>query len=97
MIGLESAYGVITTAFPILVKKKDCHVSSHPAKIAGLPIHPIAAGNKAVITLFEPKRKWIFTEKNIRSKSKNSPFLNKELTGFVTGIVNGTHVLLNNP
>jgi dihydroorotase len=41
MIGLESAYGVITTAFPILVKKKIAMLSSHPAKIAGLPIHPL--------------------------------------------------------
>lgn len=98
MIGLESAYAVVTTSIPALSEEmKIAMFSSHPAKIAGLAIQPIAAGNKAVITLFEPKRKWIFTEKNIRSKSKNSPFLHKELTGFVTGIVNGSHVLLNNP
>ncbi|MFT6679417.1 MAG: dihydroorotase-like cyclic amidohydrolase, partial [Granulosicoccus sp.] len=35
-----------------------------------------------------PDQEWIFTEKSIVSKSKNSPFIEEILVGKVMGIVN---------
>lgn len=97
MIGLETAYAVITTVLPELSEEKKIQMLAfNPRKIAGLQTPSIVVGNRAAVTLFEPKRKWVFAESMIKSKSKNSPFINKELTGFVTGIVNGSHILLNN-
>jgi dihydroorotase len=38
--------------------------------------------------LFDPKRTWVFNEKTNFSKSKNSPWLGKELTGKVVAVFN---------
>jgi dihydroorotase len=35
------------------------------------------------------------SEKDIFSKSKNSPFIGKELTGKVIGIINKTQAVIN--
>jgi dihydroorotase len=61
-----------------------------------LPQPKIAVGDTASISLFNPARRWLLREEDIRSKSKNTAFLNKELTGKVVGIINGKKVFLNN-
>ena len=38
-------------------------------------------GNLADISLFNPEENWVFQEQDVLSKSKNTPFLNKSLTG----------------
>ena len=38
-------------------------------------------GAKAELTLFNPEKNWTFTPKDIRSKSKNTPFVGEELVG----------------
>ena len=96
MIGLQTAYAVITTALPELSEEKKVEMLSiNPRKITGLPAATIDKGKPASLTLFQPQRKWFFSEDKINSKSKNSPFINKELTGAVTGIINGDKISLN--
>lgn len=96
MIGLETAYAVLNTAVPDTAVAKWVELLSvNPRKLFALERATIQEGNKASLTLFEPSKKWTVTEKDLRSKSKNSPFIGKELTGKVAGIINGDNLILN--
>ena len=50
----------------------------------------------ACLTIFEPETNYLFEEKAILSKSKNSPFIGQEMKGKVIGIVNKIRLVLNN-
>jgi dihydroorotase len=96
MISLETAYAVLNTAMPGLSQDKWVMLLSiNPRKLFGFEPIKIQEGGKAMLTLFNPSEKWKVTEKDIRSKSKNSPFIGKELTGKIVGIVNKMQVLTN--
>lgn len=95
MIGLETTYAALCTALPDVAQEQWVQLLAiNPRNIFGLPPVSIKEGAKAVLTLFEPGRKWIFTEENIKSKSKNTPFAGTAFTGKVTGIINGTKTVL---
>jgi dihydroorotase len=89
MISLETAYAVLNTAVPgTAVEKWVELLAINPRKIFGLAPAIIKEGNKASLTLFDPSKKWTVEAKDIFSKSRNTPFIGKELTGKVMGIVN---------
>ena len=52
-------------------------------------------GAKANLTFFNTDEEWTFDSKNVRSKSKNSPYLNNKLTGRAVGIFNRDELVLN--
>lgn len=70
--------------------------SYQPAKLLNIDRGTIEEGKIADITIFDPNEKYIYTKEMIVSKSKNSPFINKELTGRVKyTIVSGKIVYQN--
>ncbi len=66
-----------------------------PREILNLKIPEIAKGKKANLTLFNTDEKWTFTPKEVRSKSRNSPYLNKKMTGRAIAIFNNNRLIQN--
>jgi dihydroorotase len=95
MIGLETAYAVLNTILPDVSQEKWISLLAiNPRNIFGMEPASIKEGSKASLTLFDPEKKWTVQEQDFKSKSKNSPFTGKELTGKVTGIINGEKITL---
>ncbi|MBZ5856228.1 dihydroorotase [Flavihumibacter profundi] len=96
MISLESCFAALHTAVPGLSPEQIANLFSINARnLFKLPGALIQEGQVADITLYEPGAEIIFTKEMVRSKSSNSPFLDRLLKGAVTGIVNGHHLILN--
>lgn len=97
MIGLESLFAVLwsTVEGKWSIEELIERLSVSPRQIFGLPIPEIKAGAKATLTLFDPLGQFIFDTKQVKSKSKNSAFIGKQLKGKVIGIINGSKIYLN--
>lgn len=90
-IGLETAYATAQTALGDALSPTQLvdKLAVQPRKILGLDVPTIAIGQRAELTVFDPAMRWTFTEKDIRSKSNNTPFIGRELTGRPLAIVKG--------
>jgi len=96
MTGLETAFAVLRTSLPELKIEKWIELLSvNPRKLLGLNAATIKENETACLTLFDPNSEWVYEKNNIRSKSKNSPFIGKKLKGKVIGIINKDQVHLN--
>lgn len=56
-------------------------LSVNPARILGVAGGSLAIGSPADVTVIDPQKRFVFTEETVVSKSRNSPFLGRELTG----------------
>ncbi len=93
-IGLETAFSMTNT---FLNKNQGKKLTIHqlienwaikPRRVLGLEIPQITEGVMANLTIFNPNEEWTFTEKDIYSKSKNTPLRGSLLRGRVQGVVN---------
>ena len=94
MIGLETCFGVLGS-LGITTKKIVELLATNPRRIFGLPVSRIENNATIDLTLFVPGVEFTFSEKDIKSKSKNSAFIGKRLKGKVIGIINGEKLFLN--
>lgn len=89
MVGLESALRVVHHAMVEtgLLDWSDVArvMSTTPARIGRLDGHgtPVAAGQPATFTLYDPRPKRTFGLDDLRGRSTNSPYLGRELPGEV--------------
>ena len=96
MTGLETAYATLVTALPGISQARWVELLSiNPRRIFGLPEAVIQQGKKASFTLFNPAAGWTVEAGSFKSKSKNSAFIGKSLTGQVIGIINGDKIVLH--
>jgi len=96
IINLQTAFNCVAEAFKNKeIDKAIDALTINPRKILGLPVSVIKENADANLTIFSLKQTSTLTDKTNYSKSKNSPFLNKELQGKVIGIINGTKNALN--
>ncbi len=92
IVGLETAIGLAITelvqtnvlTLPQLVEK----FSVNPRHILHLPPVTVAEGEKANLTIFDPIAQWLVAPEYFKSKSKNSPFGGRKLTGKPVGVMN---------
>jgi len=68
--------------------------SAEPRRMMGLEPVPIEEGAKADFILFDPEGETTFSADFMRSKSENSPFLDKTLNGSIDLVVVGDEILL---
>jgi len=94
IIALETAYAAANTALHDKVEIMQLveKLSLNPRNILGLAVPVIKEGEKANLTVFNPKLEWEFTEKHIASKSKNTPFLGKQFIGKAIAVVNNSRM-----
>ena len=86
MLGLQTALGVALRYSGLTAERVVEVMSWAPARIAGVDNEhgrDIAAGEPANIVVFDPMEAWTQDVESIVSKSKNSPYLDLELTGRV--------------
>jgi dihydroorotase len=65
-------------------------VTINPRKVLQLEIPVIQEDTKANLTLFDPEKTWELNEKTNASKSKNSPWFGKSLTGKTVAVFNNS-------
>jgi len=95
VINLQTTFSVANTSvgnnigLEVLIEK----ISINPRKILGLKIPTITNGEEANFTLFNPTEEWSLTSEKNKSKSTNTPLLNKKLKGRVIGVFNHNQFL----
>lgn len=70
----------------VLIEK----ITVNPRKMLNLEIPGIEVDAKANLTLFDPNRTWTLNEKTNFSKSVNSPWYGKEITGKAVAVFNNS-------
>ena len=89
MIGLQTAFSLACQleneiGMEGIIEK----MAINPRKLLGLNAPEINIEKPANLCLFNPSTKWTLEEKDILSKSKNTPFIGKTLKGKIVGVVN---------
>lgn len=96
MIGLETAFAIINHQLPAITNHQLVQLfSTNAARIFNLTKPSLAVGQRAELTLFSRLETTVLTKETLKSKSANTPFLDKELKGKVIGIINKGKLYLN--
>ncbi len=96
MTGLETSFAVINHLLPELSNDRLVKLFSLNARnIFNLKVTNIEEGADADMTLFSKKDISFFTKQQLQTKSANTPFLERELTGKVLGIIHKGQIVLH--
>lgn len=91
IIGLETSVALAAEAlvrpgrltWPQLIRR----MSTVPAAILGVAGGSLAPGSAGNVTLIKPDAEWRLVPQNMASRSRNSPFLHRELVGRVAATI----------
>jgi dihydroorotase len=95
-MGLELCFGLLRglcDSTPLTLARLVDALSTRPARIVGLEPPRLKEGAKAELVLVDPSALWKPEAVRLRSKSRNTPFMSRELRGKVLmTIASGTMV-----
>ena len=99
IIGLETEVGLSLSelyhkkvlTLEVIIEK----LAINPRKILNLPVPKIEAGEKANLTILDPDEVWTVDIDKFKSKSRNSPFNKKLLTGKAAGVINNGKMFID--
>ena len=86
MLGLETALAVVLSELDLPMADVLARFSWRPARIAGLEAAhggPIAEGRPANLCVVDPSAVWMVEPHRLASRSRNTPFAGRKLTGRV--------------
>lgn len=99
ILGLETQLGLALTE---LVHKKHLTITQlieklaiNPRKILNIEVPAIKVGEMANLTIFDPDEVWTVNINKFKSKSRNSPFHNKLLTGKSVAVINNKKMYID--
>ena len=86
MLGLETALALALTELDLPIERVLALLSWQPARIAGLEgVHggPVAEGRPANLCVIDPAAVWVVDPDALASRSRNTPYAGRKLTGRV--------------
>lgn len=88
IIGIQTMFSLLCEIEGLTIEEKiDC-ISAKARNVFGLKLVTIEEGALANLTLFSPSLEWTLTEDQIISKSKNTPFIDRQFNGKAIGTIN---------
>jgi dihydroorotase len=94
MNGFETLFSLLVQAIGYDDAWIQC-LTTNPRRITGMNPPILAQGNSACLTLFDPSLPVTYSAAKLRSKSKNTPCLDKPFSGGVIGIINKNQVVVS--
>jgi len=92
MLGLETALALALTELSLPLERVLALLSWQPARIAGLEAEhggPVAEGRPAHLCVIDPATVWVVEPEKLASRSRNTPYGGRKLTGRVRHTVLG--------
>lgn len=90
ILGLETAWGLIGRELiepgHLTVAEAVEKLTVAPRRILHLPVPVIEPGQTAELTVFDTSTEWTFDPADIRSKSRNTPFVGSRMKGRAFGV-----------
>ena len=100
IIGLETQLGLALTELyhkkHLTIEELVEKLSLNPRKILNLDAPKIEVNEVANLTIFDPEQVWTVDISKFKSKSKNSPFDKRILTGKQTAVINNSQMYIEN-
>ncbi len=92
IIGLETAWSVICRKLlhsgrmklPEVIAK----LTLHPRSILNIPVPTVAVREQANITIFDTDGEWLYDTDAVRSRSRNTPYLGRTMSGRPLAVYN---------
>lgn len=85
---LQTVFGELMSAPEASVQSIIQALTNVPRNLLNIEAAPVEVGSIADLTIFSPTKKWMLNESDVVIGTQNTPFLGREMTGYVYGIIN---------